>query len=53
MFATIGHKPFMYDTLILAFSSYIFFCQMLFIGDLTALPIPTNHYVVDEKKIEN
>ena len=52
MFATIGHEPFMYGTLTLAFSSDIFFCRMLFIGDLTELPIPMNHYVVDEKKLK-
>jgi len=50
MFATIGHEPFMYGTFISAFSSDILFCLRLFIGDLTALPIPIKHYVVDEKK---
>ena len=52
IFVTIGHEPFTYGTLILAFSSDIFFCQMLFIGDLTELPIPMNYYVVDEKKLK-
>ena len=36
-------NPVMYGTLILAFSSDIFFCLRLFIGDLTALPIPMNN----------
>ena len=50
MCATIGHEPFMHGTLILTFSSDIFFRRTLFNGDLTGLSIPMNHYAVDEKK---
>ena len=43
-------KHVMYGTLILTFSSDIFFRRTLFNGDLTGLSIPMNHYAVDEKK---
>ena len=45
-------NPVMYGTLILAFSSDFFFRRRLFIEDPTALPIPMNHYVADEKKLK-
>ena len=49
MFATIGNEPFMYGTLFQHLAVIFYFCRRLFIGDPTALPVPMNHYAVDEK----